>query len=865
MSTADAFASSPKVTRMDSYSIVSSSPEFPSLTDIFVMNTKGPDFRSGSNATAIPAHATHTFTNATDLLGDAPETDLNTGSIARSPPLKPKTVNGLMRRRVEDVQVQTSVRKEAPIPIKSSPERPWLKFKSKTPTPEDKQPPIQKGRVTKSMAKDQPKKTNQSRAKPETVSRHFPSKTEVPPARKQTQKEMPVGTYEIVGPPSMGLEATVPDDTNAPSCAEPALRRRVDWTPPPADTAIVIASDSDHRELPSSVDRPRASEEVFLRLSDKYARKSDSVSISSEQQKPELKKRKRIELMSVTGEQPKQPAQAKETSPSKPVTVKKKTRTITELATAPYIVPEPELDLSKRSTRDSLLEYFDTGGEVKALVEYQSVVMSKNKETAKPAKTKARAKPRKKKAGGAEDPILLSPNSALKQSSNQDFVFGTSSQLLGDESPTTLRQLQLAIQASNYDDDPFGASDSRGLWRASARDIDGDLMDVDVVDLVQTPALPDKHRSVDTVSTGNTQPPDLLPSDDFVDIDTIGLDTPRPEKLVPSQNNSPFLPRPQAPTPPYSNATISATNSAPVPDAAAPRPKYETFTDAQLAKQIGAYGFKPVKKRQTMISLLDQCWASKNPGATSVPSQSFSTTTVDSASPKGKGKGKGKAAIPTPPSVTEQANSKPEKRPPGRPKKNTETAAASSSKSTTTAKKTKETTPKKPRAKPKSPARKAKVIIADSENSDLEEEDDEDGPMARSPSRLSAGSLTGSDADEDEDEATAAVAGPTEDPLEMSLSLSLTPTDQDLFRHITRAVKAQPRARTTARPSWQEKMLMYDPVVLEDLAAWLNGGPLTKAGWDGEVNPTDVKRWCEARSVVCMWRQTRRGKERARV
>ena len=44
-----------------------------------------------------------------------------------------------------------------------------------------------------------------------------------------------------------------------------------------------------------------------------------------------------------------------------------------------------------------------------------------------------------------------------------------------------------------------------------------------------------------------------------------------------------------------------------------------------------------------------------------------------------------------------------------------------------------------------------------------------------------------------------------------------------LFKQITATVKAAPRSMDLKTPSWWEKMLMYDPVVLEDFTAWLNG------------------------------------------
>jgi hypothetical protein len=103
----------------------------------------------------------------------------------------------------------------------------------------------------------------------------------------------------------------------------------------------------------------------------------------------------------------------------------------------------------------------------------------------------------------------------------------------------------------------------------------------------------------------------------------------------------------------------------------------------------------------------------------------------------------------------------------------------------------------------------------------------------------------------------------TED-TETSLMASPTTQEVSLFRYITQAVVGAPRTRDPADPSWHEKMLMYDPIILEDLTAWLNSGQLDKVGYDGEVAPGDVKKWCESKSVCCLWRVNLRGKERKR-
>lgn len=98
------------------------------------------------------------------------------------------------------------------------------------------------------------------------------------------------------------------------------------------------------------------------------------------------------------------------------------------------------------------------------------------------------------------------------------------------------------------------------------------------------------------------------------------------------------------------------------------------------------------------------------------------------------------------------------------------------------------------------------------------------------------------------------------------LSLSATPDDKqrDLHDRITEAITTAPRTTDPSEPSWYEKILLYDPIVLEDLTGWLNSGQLTRVGHDDEVRPAEVKKWCESKSVCCLWKVNLRGRERKR-
>lgn len=73
--------------------------------------------------------------------------------------------------------------------------------------------------------------------------------------------------------------------------------------------------------------------------------------------------------------------------------------------------------------------------------------------------------------------------------------------------------------------------------------------------------------------------------------------------------------------------------------------------------------------------------------------------------------------------------------------------------------------------------------------------------------------------------------------------------------------KSKAHANADITPTWREKILMYDPIVLEDLTAWLNTTGFQAINEDREVSTLDVRDWCEANGVCCYglgggWRGT---------
>ncbi|EMC99859.1 hypothetical protein BAUCODRAFT_145212 [Baudoinia panamericana UAMH 10762] len=132
----------------------------------------------------------------------------------------------------------------------------------------------------------------------------------------------------------------------------------------------------------------------------------------------------------------------------------------------------------------------------------------------------------------------------------------------------------------------------------------------------------------------------------------------------------------------------------------------------------------------------------------------------------------------------------------------------------------------------------------------------------------------------------------------LSHNTSLKPTDAQwqhikptLFPQVTAAIKSAPRSTDPEKPSWHQKILLYDPLVLEDFTAWLTDvrklrievqrQPRPKKGRKKKVDvePAEsvlvetmeeplqhwmVQKWCEEGSICCLSRESSRGGLKAR-
>jgi hypothetical protein len=183
----------------------------------------------------------------------------------------------------------------------------------------------------------------------------------------------------------------------------------------------------------------------------------------------------------------------------------------------------------------------------------------RRRNSSKSGTEKADPKPRSKKASAKAaakpKPVaekLLSPSSAISRLQQQDVLFGTSSQLALEESPTMVRQIQVAMKASeqdanNHDIVSYGApprwprlgrvEGKRGLWAASARDDEGGMLEH--LKDVYIPE-PDRTQDIPLLMESSHDVPAEEHDDQstFIDIDDIPLDS---HLETPLSSDSPAL------------------------------------------------------------------------------------------------------------------------------------------------------------------------------------------------------------------------------------------------------------------------------------------------------------------------------------
>ncbi|KAL9593510.1 MAG: hypothetical protein Q9219_007515 [cf. Caloplaca sp. 3 TL-2023] len=525
----------------------------------------------------------------------------------------------------------------------------------------------------------------------------------------------------------------------------------------------------------------------------------------------------------------------------------KKPPTITEKATAPFI-PNGHVAPSIRSYfgapsvgKDS--PYFD---HVSAAVGSDGQIGKEGNASRKLIRT-GKKKTRTSKAI-KQPTILLSPDSAIKMVNEQDLLFGTSSQLAREESPTFLRNLQQAVKESEITDDLYSSyrghesqisvqsttsssklpAASRNLWTAAARDIAGSLLDVEVVDLIDTPqpsrtntTAADEIKAPAEVEKQSRSADDATNEERRAVEDTskrepamsLAVDMGDDESMLPrSVAEAALRERPKSRSP-VKKSKQRKTSKASETDTMPPgMPNYSGFTTIDLNKAVAAFGFKPMRRREELIALLETCWKSKSRIALQSLPPNVSRTT---ASNQDCGE------------ETSSLGSSIKSR--GRPPKKTTAETDSNG-----AKENSIVSPKKPRGRPR------KTTVAKSSVSQTSAIYLPLQPTLSKPSQQTA-------------------------PTSICLPVKNASGDlKDLLPMITKAITSYPPTHDPKDLSWYEKILLYDPVVLEDLADWLNATGLGLVDCGEKVSPATVKQWCESQSVCCLWKENLRGGKRAR-
>ena len=484
----------------------------------------------------------------------------------------------------------------------------------------------------------------------------------------------------------------------------------------------------------------------------------------------------------------------------------KKMNTITAYATAQYV--------SSGDSPNKIHEYVNTNGNKKA-----------TNANPKPMKVKRNNSDNKRppKKSIPSKSLVVSPEAASRTFSNQAILFGTCSQLERDESPALRRETQMAIRVSESPISTEQNSDllrnststpsnralarfvgSRSLWSVGARDSDGSMALPDVLEMIHSPDISRiLSKSHEQVSCG-TNTKQGGQEEKWIEID----DSPRKDIEVDILTSTTEKSPTDAQPPPLSDSRPCGSSEQPTIPPGMPR--FNGFTDVDLRKQVAAYGFKPIKDRDEMVMLLQNCWENRHSGKAntghSVNSQTSVMPQENSIEPSVPRLATG--SLPGSPSNRKEKDEVVAERR-GRRKKDPSSLSRAQSRAKTV-------------------AADEHVLIPPSQSASL--------CLCLSP--ISSATQLNSTTP---DFAAADASGDT-DGL------------PDISTKITRAVRSQPQTRSansSRQLTWHEKILLYNPISLEDFTVWLNTKGLGSVGEDGEISAGFVREWCESKGICC--------------
>lgn len=583
----------------------------------------------------------------------------------------------------------------------------------------------------------------------------------------------------------------------------------------------------------------------------------------------------------------------RQASPEKGKAPKKKPRTITDLVTGQY-APRQQLPYSPEVTSDFFARRTTTVTKATKVPLNDTADADLTKASKKPtrkcsksnsASEHVEAKGKSKKASAkaaAKSKLvaekLLSPASALIRMNRQDVLFGTSSQLARDESPTMVREIQKAINESEQDAELRHtlASDDvpaittwprlqriegrRALWRASSRDDEGHTLER------QSVYLPEPDRTQDIPLLIDRMPE--RSDDSFLDINDfasppqapipISSDLPTPLPTVVDDDNEVLAPN--------SSSYLDIDDILPRPPAAAGRNgvtiedhvlKSSPFRDINDFPQDLPPSNQPVDS--SFLDINDFIPSAQPPASGSLP------TLASTGSPKKRG-----GRPPRSQSAIPQISASAPARVPKKPTAHAQTSTTSP------------TTPRKNQSR------------FHSIEAILDSEDDE----ALSPTPPRARRLGNSPPlplvfDPDPVFAKGITDGFTPIYRIPETRLTFDGIRPTLFPALTSLTRSLPPSNDASKPSWHEKILMYDAIVAEDFTAFLNthdhirtykratqkqikawnkelkarGEEEMKVGEgegmvlavEKEIEAYMVQKWCEETSVCCVFKERKNG------
>lgn len=237
-------------------------------------------------------------------------------------------------------------------------------------------------------------------------------------------------------------------------------------------------------------------------------------------------------------------------------------------------------------------------------------------------------------------------------------------------------------------------------------------------------------------------------------------------------------------------------------------PDFQSYHLTKLKTEVTKCGFKNMRTRERMISCLERCWEAQNKTATAAAVRSSAQPETNDSGPVANTTGlqqdtNGEETVPALHLQDDLAIVPPPKKPRAYVKKKTE----------------KEKAPKSP----KSPKRKAAPQPDDGTIEFIDLSAEPNSPKRKGAPKVRARKTS----------------------VLPSSPKSAAFKSTELHCRISKVVRES--GRIGSKFSFYHSMLMYDPIILEDITSWLNS-----TFYPEKVDLEDVKAWCETNGVCCV-------------